>query len=152
MSDPSVGTSSQAGKIAAIIFVVVVGLGIVIVLPVALSFFESERVELVDGEVRESLEPTGDGGCTYRVEFAVHSPNRPEGHVWVVDADVRLRRFAPLREDSVTEGRVFESLPAVLLYEMNPCPASVDDIDHGDLEVTYRKKNQQSTRTVRFGF
>lgn len=151
MADPGVGSSTRTAKIAAIIFVVVVVAGMAVVLPALIRLFEAEKVELVDGTLNEALRPTEGTACEWSVSFALHSPNRPDGHIWIVDADISVPGSGPALPDSQTDGRMWATFPAVVIYELDPCPASVDDVRHGDLEVTYRKKNQRSTKTVSFG-
>ncbi len=151
MTDPNVGSTTNVAKISAIVFVVVVAIGIAVIFPTLIKLFEAEKVELVDGSVSESLRADEGTACVWTVAFAVHSPNRPEGHVWVVDADIPLPGSGPALPESQTDGRIFATFPGTVSYRIDPCPASVDDIDHGDLEITYRKKNQRSTKTVSFG-
>ena len=151
MADPSVGTLSKPAIISAVVFVVVVLAGILLALPKLFDLFEREKVELVNGSVSERLEPTEGEKCLWTVSFAVFSPNRPPGHIWVVDVDVSVdQRVRPLSPTGA--GRVWERLDMSVAYEFTTCPAEVSDIDHGDLEVTYRRKNQRGLHEVKLGF
>jgi len=152
MSDPSVGTSSNIAKFAAIGFAVVVLGGVAIAFPKLMELFEREKVEVVEGSVTETLEPLDGNACIWTVNFAIHSPNRPEGHIWVLDANIDLGQPGHEASTNHVDGRVWEFLDAELAYELDECPPTPDDVDHGKLEIIYRKKNQRSPNTSRHGF
>lgn len=152
MSDPSVGSNSKLAKTSAVIFSVVVLVGFIIIIPFVQRAIEGPRVELVEGSVREALSPVEDSTCVWTVSFGVTVPNRPPGHIWVLDAEVDDPPVGPPGRSNIVTGRIFESLPVELTYALRPCPASVEAIDHGPIEVTYRIKNQQSPKTKNLDF
>jgi len=152
MSDPSVGSNSKLAKTAAIIFSVVVVAGFIIIIPFVQRAIEGPRVELVEGSIRESLSIVEDSACVWTVSFGVSVPNRPPGHIWVLDAEVDDLPLGPPGRSNIVTGRIFEPLPVELTYALEPCPASVEAIDHGPIEVTYRIKNQRSPNTKKLEF
>jgi len=152
MSDPSVGSNSKLAKISAIIFSVVVLVGFIVIIPYVQRTIEGPRVELVEGSVRESLSAVEGSVCTWAVSFAVAVPNRPPGHIWVLDAEVDDVPVGPPGRSNVVTGRIFEALPIDLTYALEPCPDSLEAIDHGTIEITYRIKNQRSPKTKDLGF
>jgi len=152
MSDPSVGTNSNVAKIAAIVFAVVVLGGIAVAFPNLMELFEREKVEIVKGSITETLEPLDGAGCVWTVNFAIHSPNRPEGHIWVLDANIDLGQPGRAAVSNHVDGRVWEFLPAELGYELDECPATLDEVEHGKIEIVYRKKGQRSPNTSRYSF
>lgn len=148
MSDPGVGTNTKIAKVAAGIFSVVVVVGAVIIIPKIMSAFEGPKVELVQGSIVETLSEGEGDGCIWTVKFAVFSPNRPSGQIWVLDADVDVPPgVRPLQSNHI-DGRIFDDYAGELSYTVNPCPASAQEFEHGELEVTYRMKNQRAPRSA----
>jgi len=152
MSDPSVGSNSRLAKISAIAFFVVVLVGFIFVIPFVQKTIEGPRVELVEGSVRENLGVLADSTCSWTVGFELEVPNRPAGHIWVLDAEVNDLPPGPPGRSNFVTGRIFESLPIELTYALNPCPPSVEAIEHGPIEVTYRIRNQRAPKTKNLGF
>jgi len=152
MSDPSVGSSSNIAKFSAIAFAVIVLGGLAIGFPKLLELFEKEKVGLVKGSVTETLEPLDGTTCVWTVNFAINSPNRPEGHIWVLDADINLSQEGRALSSNHVDGRVWEFLEGELAYELEVCPATPGDVEHGKIEIIYRKKNQRAPNTSRVSF
>ena len=152
MSDPNVGSSSNIAKFAAIAFAVIVLGGLAIAFPKLLELFEREKVGVVSGSVSETLEPLDGSACMWTVSFAINSPNRPEGHIWILDADIDLGQPGRAASTNHVDGRVWEFLEAELAYELDDCPPSPGDVEHGKLEIIYRKKSQRSPNTTRVSF
>jgi hypothetical protein len=130
---------------------VVTAVGLAVVVPRVLKAFEGVKVELVDGSVSETLSPPDNTSCIWTVRFSVYSPNRPEGHIWLIDADIDLNSSGTALQSNHVDGRVWAAFPAELAYTLDPCPGTVDEVAHGQLELTYRIKNHRSPKTVNLG-
>jgi len=152
MSDPSIGSNSKVARISATVFAVVVLVAFVWAIPFVQKAIEGPRVELVEGSLSENLSDLDGSTCVWTVSFGVSVPNRPEGQIWVLDTEVSALPPGPPGRSNIVTGRIFESLPIELTYALNPCPASLDEIDHGPIEVTYRIKNQRSEKTKNLSF
>lgn len=152
MSDPSVGSRTRVAMISAVVFFFVVLVGFAIVIPKIMKSFEGPRIELIDATLRETLDPIDDSACIWTVLFDVYSPNRPSGHIWILDADIDVSSGGTALTSNHVSGRIFDSFAGELAYALDPCPDSVQDVDHGRLEVTYRISNQRQPRTANLGF
>lgn len=150
--DPGWRKPATAFELIAVVVSVVIILGAFLWLLWQASAIggEDHAVGLMDGSVVETLEPTDSGSCVWTVAFVLEAKTPASLRVQAIriNRSESSRTMTPL--STIPTGPLNDHAVGRLVYEFFTCPESIDDIDHGSLQVTYEV--DRIRRTAVFGF
>jgi hypothetical protein len=132
------GTSTRAGKIAAAVFLVIC-VGVIGLVVVIQGWFRFDNIELV--EVNEVLGPDDGTSCQWIVDIELVRHDHRARPIFVRIPVVGVAPSEELTRLSMGPGGSF---PAQIVNDLSPCPASLNDIEHEELEVTYMNDDDRT--------
>jgi hypothetical protein len=125
------GSSTRAGKIAAAVFLVVClsAMGLVVWIQ---GWFRFDNIELV--KVSEALGPDDGTSCHWIVDIELARHDHKARPIFV-----RIPVIGAPPSEQRTRLRMGQggNFPSQIVTDLSPCPTSLDDIEHEDLEITY---------------
>jgi hypothetical protein len=125
------GASTRAGKIAAAVFLVIC-VGVIGLVVVIQGWFRFDNIELI--EASEVLGPDDGTSCQWIVDIELARHDHQARPIFVRIPVAGVAASEKLTRLSIGRGGNF---PAQVVTELSPCPASLSDIEHQELEVTY---------------